>query len=110
MAEGAVPEVRQNELRGIEEFMTAKVVVDRPARFLHRRQGVVIGMCHRCPSEIMGEEFGRGEALVWLPPVMQGVFSLNGSDRVRSCVRPSVVAASLAAGRYGDLRIRSRTR
>ncbi|MEZ5755597.1 MAG: aminotransferase class III-fold pyridoxal phosphate-dependent enzyme [Paracoccaceae bacterium] len=53
---------------------------------------------------------GPTETLVWLPPVMQGVFSLNGSDRVQSCVRPSVVAVSLATGRYGDLRIRSRTR
>lgn len=65
---------------------------------------------HLGEAAMLGEEFGRGEPLVWLPPLMQEVFSLNGSDRARSCVRPSVVAVSLAAGRYGDLRIRSRTR
>ncbi len=49
MAQGAMPEIRQNELRGIEEFMAGEIVVDCPAPFLHRRQGVMIGMCHRRP-------------------------------------------------------------
>ena len=44
-----MPEVRQNELRGIEEFVTGEIVVDRPAPFFHRGQGVVIRMCHRRP-------------------------------------------------------------
>jgi len=35
MAERPVPEVRQDELRGIEEFMAGEIVLDRPAPFLH---------------------------------------------------------------------------
>ena len=66
VAERPVPKVRSYRFRGVEPGMYRHEIVDRAAPFLHRRQGVVIRVCHRRPSEIMGVEFGRGETLVEL--------------------------------------------
>ena len=59
---------------------------------------------------------GRGAAewiakrpLVWLPPKVQGLLFVWAGDRVRSCVRPLRCGLSGAAGRYGDLRNRSKS-
>ncbi len=47
------------------------------------------------------------EPLLWLPPVIQEVFSGGRRDQVRFSVSPLKAALREAAGRYGDLRIRS---
>ena len=49
VAQRAVPKVGRDLLAGVEPGMDRHVVVDRAAPFLHRRQGVVIGMSHRRP-------------------------------------------------------------
>ena len=54
--------------------------------------------------------FNEAKLLLWLPPIMQEVFALFESDRMRSSVRPLCAAFSEAAGRYGDQRIRSISR
>ena len=56
------------------------------------------------------EERGRAVALLWLPPVMQELSDrLVACDRVRTSIRPRCAAFPEAAGRDGDLRIRSKS-
>ena len=56
------------------------------------------------------EQRGRAVALLWLPPVMQEPSDrLVACDRVRTSIRPRCAAFPEAAGRDGDLRIRSKS-
>ena len=66
---------------------------------------LVVMMYVRYPLSLRNVE----DLLLWLPPVMQEVRIRCASDRVRSSVRPVNAALSEAAGRYGDLRIRSKS-
>ena len=49
VAERSVPEVRCDLLALVEPGMHRHEIVDGAAPFLHRGQGVVVGMCHRRP-------------------------------------------------------------
>ena len=46
VAQSSVPEVSKDEFRGIEPGMQVDVILDHPAPFLNRGQGVMIWMCH----------------------------------------------------------------
>ena len=46
VAQSSVPEVSKDGLRGVEPFVQGEVILDFAAPFLHRGQGVMIGMCH----------------------------------------------------------------
>ncbi len=81
---------------------------DNPFRYFHSSREVirlVVLMYVRFPLSLRNFE----DLLLWLPPVVQEVLIQCASDRVRSSVRPVSAALSEAAGRYGDLRIRSRS-
>ena len=54
VAERPVPEIGRDLLAGIEPRVQRQVAVDRAAPFLHRGEGVVIGMCHRRPLRNRG--------------------------------------------------------
>ena len=51
----------------------------------------------------------KAVVLLWLPPVMQESLNLLACDRLRSSFRPLCAAYLEAAGRYGDLRIGSKS-
>lgn len=49
MAQRPMPKINQDQFRAVEELVEMNGIFNRPTPFLHRGQGMMIRMCHRCP-------------------------------------------------------------
>jgi hypothetical protein len=78
--------------------------MDAFLRLLFRRLCIFLRLAWK-----VRERFSPKEPLLWLPPVMQEHLPFKAYDRVRTSVRPQIATRPEAAGRYGDLRIGSKS-
>jgi hypothetical protein len=77
----------------------------RPRRLLAQK------VHHPRLAQFVELTIGVFDAALWMPPFAQDVFERPGPrDRVRSCIRPVMQPFDMAAGWYGDARIRRKSK
>jgi len=102
--------VVQDRMDGLVVRNLALDLVEKTEEFLMAVTGGIVADNGAGQHIERGKEGRSAMALLWLPPVMQELSDrLVACDRVRTSIRPRCAAFPEAAGRDGDLRIRSKS-